>query len=313
MKIAIFGNERRLKKQYFNKRIDAYFRNTLIIANYLDATFLYNERQYNKHLETKFDAILIFYSNYYSPVKQMKQIADNNDQATFFWILNEYSISANYTFLNDKKVIYIRNWEEEGQTMLNLNLLFAKPANEYAVQKKYDCIYYGTYRPDRAEYYKKYLKEDLYLSTTSKNFKKYRDIGCTSKLIKKLSWEEKKETLNLFKYQLYIEDKHTHKVFNNLANRYYEAGFCNNVIFFDENCRNTIQKSYLNNFTDKSCKLSVENYIVKDYKDLQNKIKECNKNFEKHLARQKSWRTNESIARKLMLEELKTIIHNGTK
>ena len=307
MRIAIFGNERRLKKQYFTKRIDAYFRNTLIISDYLEATFLYNENEYNKHLDSKFDVIIIFYSNYYSPVKQMKQIADNNKDAKFFWILNEYAISANYTFLNDKNVTYIRNWEEEGEIMLNLNLLFSKNPNEVK-EKRYECVYYGTFRLDRAEYCKEYLKEDLYLSTTSKNFKKYRHLGCTAKLIKKLSWEEKKETLNLFKYQIYIEDKHTHKVFNNLANRYYEAGFCNNVIFFDVNCRNTINKSELSYYKEQ-----VEDYIVKSYEDLQSKIKECNKDFNKHLAIQKSWRMNEATARDNMLKELKNIIYNGTE
>ena len=307
MRIAIFGNERRLKKQYFTKRIDAYFRNTLIISDYLDATFLYNENEYNKHLETKFDAILIFYANYYSPVKQMKQIADNNNEAKYYFIANEYTITAAYTFLKDKDLTFISNWEEEGKIMLNLNLLFSKKPNEVK-EKPYDCVYYGTFRTDRAEYCKEYFKEDLYLSTTSKNFKKYRHIGCSAKLIKKLSWEENKETLNLFKYQLYIEDKYTHKVFNNLANRYYEAGFCNNVVFFDVNCRNTINKSELNYYKEQ-----VEDYIVKGYEDLQNKIKECNKDFDKHLAIQKSWRMNEATARTNMLEELKNIIYNGTE
>jgi hypothetical protein len=307
MKIAIFGNERRLKKQYFTKRIDAYFRNTVIISDYLEATFLYNENEYNKHLNSKFDAILIFYSNYYSPVKQMKQIAENNNKARFFWILNEYAISANYTFLNDKNVTFIKNWEEEGEIMLNLNLLFSKYANEVK-DKPYDCVYYGTFRTDRKEYFKKYFKEDLYLSTTSKNFKKFRHIGCNAKLIKKLSWGENKETLNLFKYQLYIEDKHTHNVFNNLANRYYEAGFCNNVVFFDVNCRNTINKSELSYYKEQ-----VEDYIVESYEDLQSKIKECNKDFSKHLAIQKSWRIREAAARNNMLKELKNIIYNGTK
>lgn len=305
MRIAIFGNERRLKKQYFNKRIDAYFRNTLIISDYLDARFLYNENEYNKHLETKFDTILIFYANYYSPVKQMKQIAENNKDAKYYFIANEYTITAAYTFLKYKDLTFISNWEEEDKIMLNLNLLFSKKSNEVK-EKLYDCVYYGTFRTDRAEYCKEYFKEDLYLSTTSKNFKKYRHIGCKAKLIKKLSWEENKETLNLFKYQLYIEDKHTHKVFNNLANRYYEAGFCNNVVFFDVNCRNTINKSELNYYKEQ-----VEDYIVESYEDLQNKIKECNKDFNKHLAIQKSWRMNEATARVNMLKELKNIIYNG--
>jgi hypothetical protein len=152
----------------------------------------------------------------------MKLIAENNKKAKFYFIANEYTITAAYTFLKDKDLTFIANWEEEGKITLNLNLLFAKNATELK-DKLYDCIYYGTFRTDRAEYCKEYLKEDLYLSTTSKNFKKYRHIGCSAKLIKKLSWEENKETLNLFKYQLYIEDKHTHTVFNNLANRYYVA------------------------------------------------------------------------------------------
>ena len=307
MRIAIFGNERRLKKQYFKKRIDAYFRNTLIISDYLEARFLYNENEYNKHIETKFDAILIFYANYYSPVKQMKQIAENNKDTKYYFIANEYTITAAYTFLKDKNLTLISNWEEEGEIMLNLNLLFSKKPNEVK-DKPYDCIYYGTFRTDRAEYCKEYFKEDLYLSTTSKNFKKYRHIGCKAKLIKKLSWEENKETLNLFKYQLYIEDKYTHKVFNNLANRYYEAGFCNNVVFFDVNCRNTINKSELSYYKEQ-----VEDYIVESYEDLQSKIKECNKDFDKHLAIQKSWRMNEATARTNMLEELKNIIYNGTE
>ena len=305
MKIAIFGNERRLKKQYFTKRIDAYFRNTLIISDYLDATFLYNENEYNKHLETKFDAILIFYANYYSPVKQMKQIAENNKYAKYYFIANEYTITPAYTFLQDKDLTLINNWEEEGEIMLNLNLLFSKKPNEVK-DKPYNCVYYGTFRTDRAEYCKEYFKEDLYLSTTSKNFKKYKHIGCSAKLIKKLSWEENKETLNLFKYQLYIEDKHTHKVFNNLANRYYEAGFCNNVVFFDVNCRNTINKSELGYYKD-----LVEFYIVESYEDLQNKIKECNKDFEKHLAIQKSWRVNENLAKQKMLKRFEKIILDG--
>jgi hypothetical protein len=307
MRIAIFGNERRLKKQYFNKRIDAYFRNTLIISDYLEATFLYNENEYNKHLETKFDAILIFYANYYSPVKQMKQISENNKKAQYYFIANEYKIAPAYTFLKDKNLTLITNWEKQDAIMLNLNLLFAKSPNK-VIDKPYDCVYYGTFRDDRSEYVTEYLQSDLYLSATSKNFKKYKHIGCKARLIKKLCWVKNKETLNLFKYQLYIEDKHTHKVFNNLANRYYEAGFCNNVVFFDVNCRNTINKSELSYYKEQ-----VENYIVKDYKDLQHKIKECNKNFEKHLAIQKSWRTNELNARTNMLKELKNIIYNGTK
>ncbi len=192
----------------------------------------------------------------------------------------------------------------EKKIHLNLNLLIAKNPNNI-IKKKYDCIYYSRWREGRKKYLKKYLKDNIYFSSDTKNFKKHKHIGCNPKYLKKLSWIDKKETLNLFKYSLYIEDEFTHKVFNNLANRWYEAGFCNNVVFFDVNCLNTIRKSEIAEYEEQ-----IKFYIVSSYEELQEKIKECNKDFIKHLEVQKSWRKNELHLREKMLDDLKNIIYN---
>jgi len=300
-----------LKKMNVRKYIDAHLRNSITISKYLKCDLLLVESDFINALQKKYDVLILSYGSFYAPFNLIKKIFDNNKKAKKFWLTNEYNLSPIGSIVEYKHSI-IANFDKKPYTKnvekfyhLNLNLLLAKYPNEMQ-KKKYDCIYYGTFRVDRKKYFKKYLQKEIYLSASSKNFKKFKHIGCNPKFINKLNWVKGKETLNLFKYQLYLEDEHTHNNFNNLANRYYEAGFCNNVIFFDENCLNTINKSELNYYKEQ-----VVRYMVRNYEDLQNKIKECNKDFEKHLAHQKSWRMNEQLAKKQMMEKFKDIITNG--
>lgn len=309
MKIAvieIYPN----KKMDFNKMIDAHLRNSVIISKEIEADLLCVESDFLKALKKSYDVLILGYASGYAPFTLIRKLVDNNLNARKIVLSNEYNIVPSIGGFNPYDLI--ANYDKiksKGNTIkkffhLNLNLLFARVPNPLT-QKKYDCIYYGTFRVNRSKYFKEYLQNDLYLSTSDKNFKKYKHVGANPKWIKKLSWEQKKETLNHFKYSLYIEDEYTHKVFNNLANRWYEAGFCNNVVFFDVNCWNTIRKSELAEYENE-----IKNYIVTDKFDLQEKINECNLDFEKHLAIQKNWRKNELQLRTNMIEELKQIIYS---
>ena len=312
MKIAIIEIYA-VKKINVRKCIDAHLRNSIELSKYLNCDLLLIQSDFLKALNKNYDVLILSYGSGYAPFNLIAELFKKNKEAKKFWLTNEYNLVPITSIMKYKHSI-IGNFDKqpykknvEDFFTLNLNLLLSKAPNEIK-DKKYDCIYYGTFRVYRNKYFVKYLQNEIYLSTSSKNFKKFKHIGCTPKFIGKLNWIEGKETLNLFKYQLYIEDEKTHNNFNNLANRYYEAGFCNNVVFFDVNCRNTINKSELSYYKEQ-----VEDYIVKDYEDLQSKIKECNKDFNKHLAIQKSWRMNEANARNNMLKELKKIIYNGTK
>ena len=295
------------------KCIDAHLRNSMELSKYLKCDLLLVESDFLSALDTTYDILILSYGSGYAPFNLIAELFKRNKKAKKFWLTNEYNLVPITSIMKYEHSI-IGNFEKQPYNKnvlnfhsLNLNLLLSKPPNELN-DKKYDCIYYGTFRVYRSKYFTEYLQNKIYLSTSSKNFKKFKHIGCNPKYINKLNWIEGKETLNLFKYQLYIEDDRTHENFNNLANRYYEAGFCNNVVFFDVNCRNTINKSELSYYKDQ-----VENYIVKSYKDLQAKIKECNKDFNKHLAIQKGWRLKESFLRKTMLQDIEKIIKNGTK
>tara|TARA_Y100000114_G_scaffold136942_1_gene138823 strand:+ start:2589 stop:3521 length:933 start_codon:yes stop_codon:yes gene_type:complete len=305
--IEIYPNKKLDKK----KAIDAHLRNAIIISEYLKCDLLCVEQDFINALDKKYDILILAFASHYAPFQLIKKLLQNNPNAKKIVISNDVNFTSSIGGFKPYHLIAGYECEKSKSELsvntLNINLLLAKQANNIT-NKKYDCIYYGTFRKDRKNYFTKYLQNDIYLSTSPKNFKKFKHIGCNPKYISKLSWREKKETLNLFKYQLYIEDNTTNKIFCNLANRYYEAGFCNNVVFFDSNCRNTIDKSELNYFKDQ-----VEFYIVNSYADLQNKIKICNENFEKHLAIQKSWRITELTHRDMMLKELKNIIYNGQK
>lgn len=292
-------------------------RNMILLQKELGADFYYSTDQLNGNTK-KYDVFIFGFSSVSLDLEKTVQwIMQNNEKPRLFRLVGEYEQGSPHVAMyyllkrTNWRFEIIRNVDREmgamgkwcdNQYFLNINLLVSKYPN-YISDKKYDCIYYGRWRQDRADYFKKYIQDGMYLSTSTKNMKKFKHEGCNPKYLDTISWEDKKETLNLFRYSLYIEDKYTHNVFNNLANRWYESGFCNNVMFFDVNCWNTIRKSEIGIYEEQ-----IKEYIVTDKFDLQEKINECNLDFEKHLNIQKRWRENELNLREKMIDELKDII-----
>ena len=295
------------------KGIDAHLRNSIIIGDYLGADVLIVEQDYLRALKKKYDVLILSYASFYAPFQLIGKMVENNPNAHRVIVCNEY---AQTSFVNTfpPPFIYITNFDGASiqskhileQHVLNLNLLFAREPNKL-IEKKYDFIYYGTFRKDGSKYFKEYLQDGVYLSTSDKNFKKYKHVGCNPKWIKKLSWQEKQETLNHFKFSLYIEDEFTHSMFNNLANRWYEAGFANNIMLFDKNCLNTINKSEIGQFMNE-----MQDFIVHDYQSMMATIERMKPDFEKWLNIQKNWRKNEMSLRTKMLDDLKNILHSKT-
>jgi hypothetical protein len=291
-----------------SKMIDAHLRNAIILNDYFGGDLLCVENDFKNALNKKYDVLILCFATHYAPFEYIKKIISNNINAVKIVISNDvnfvssiggfrpYHLIAGYEAKLKKSELSVNT--------LNINLLLSDKANELKT-KKYDCIYYGTFRKDRKKYFTKYLQKDVYLSTSVKNMKQFKHIGCNPKYINKLQWTKNKETLNNFKYQIYIEDVVTHNTFCNLANRWYEAGICNNVVFFDVNCINTILKSEIGQYYEQ-----IKYYIVNDSYELQHKIKECNQDFEKHLEIQKKWRNEEPILKNKMLNEIKNIINN---
>jgi hypothetical protein len=176
--------------------------------------------------------------------QKFERLMDNQKNCQIGWITNEFELFVN-DFVKKRMTFMINNFDKADRhdqlLTTNLNTLIAKDRNP-PHNKKYDICYYGTWRKYRVKYFQKYFDDRMVVSTSIKNAKKFMDVGTDFSITDKFSWESGRETLNLFKASLYIEDTKTHQWFNHMANRLFEGLFCNTPLFFDESCANTIKK-----------------------------------------------------------------------
>lgn len=295
-----------------NGGISAHTRNAITIAKELDLPLISTYEETKDLNANAFDNFVIVGSAFYPKTAHIERWIRTNPNATIVWVNNEYSTTPNseyYRMMKDFKSIVISNVGEDSTKckrhdafhLMDLNSLMWRNPNTVQF-KKYDWIYYGTYRPGRRLYFQKYFDENIHVSSSTKNLKRIHQLSVTDATwIKALNWEAGKETLNLYKYSLYIEDEYTHTHYNHLANRFYEALMCNVVQFFDVNCSNTIKESKLP-FCDFS-------YYVSNQEDLQsisNMIDDKHyKQLQKH---QFSWNEYAQNQRTNILSQLQKIL-----
>ena len=310
MSIAIIDSKK-TKTDLPKSPIDAHLRNAYVLKDELQATILYNREDLRKSWSRDFKHIIVSHASFYADVFPfLTWMKDRKDLSKFYFLSNEYNLNINWgfhKFLMNNGFDVIANHVESGSPVygyenfhtLNLNLLLFKGRNQL-IDKKYDCLYWGSYRPNREVYFKKYFDENMMLSTSSKNLKKFRAIGCKSKGIKKLTWDKNRETLNLFKYTIYIEDLKTHKHYSHLANRFYEALSCNVLMFFDVSAKKTTELAGLD----------VEDfYFVSGANELREKTKIADKNYNERIEAQSRWVDSALSERKELMRSLKDIFY----
>lgn len=267
-------------------------RNAKELIKYLSQYFAIDFASRREDLKNiKYDCVLFNYAAFYTDHSAFSQFLDfQGPECKIGWITNEYNLSPN-SFFYKKINFVIANFDQEGCVVkvspenflkVNLNTLIYY-RHVLVTEKKHTIIYYGTYRENRADYFKKYLHKPLLVSTSTKNQKKYKALGCTSDFTDKISWQRGRETLRMFKASLYIEDTETHTVYNHLANRFYEGLFCDCVLFFDKSCQGTIDKSgyridpyFIVNskeeFIDKVGTMYAQKDLVEDFLEQNNRI-----------------------------------------
>ena len=245
-----------------------------------------------------YDAIIVPYFNQYTNFPLLRTfLTDTQARVVLRTEYEQVNIGSFF-----EPWIDIANFDREGQPNVNLNLLVSRPPNK-AIRKTHGVVYYGRMREDRVSALAKYCSHLDFISTSAKNIKKWRAAGISAKFTDSLSWEHGREALNAFRYSLYAEDTYTNAVFNNLANRWYEAGVCNAVVLFDRACLNTISKSELAPHMDE-----VMRYVVDDGLSMRAKIAELDNDWPLHLATQKAWRANEPALKAAMIEQVRDLI-----
>lgn len=290
------------------------FRNMLTLKRELGAIGMFDIHDITRYMDTKFDVFICGFGSFSNDIKLTVKLFNNNPNARIYWLCGEYEQNSYWSIIDAKrKFTVIKNFTGRGHIshyddlciadhLVNINLLITRPPNRL-IPKKYGCVYYGRWRPDRADYFNRYLHHGVLLSTSPKNMKYFRHAGCDAQLIKPLSWEHGRETLNLMRYGLHLEDTYTHGVFNNLANRWYEHGFCNVVTIFDRSCENTIRQSEIGGYYDQ-----IKPYMVGSHGELLEKIAEFDNDWSRHLDIQKTWRAGEMAARADVINQIKQII-----
>jgi len=282
--------------------IDMHLKNAFYIKeNIKNVDILLNKKDYKESLKKNYDLIILAYSSFYAPVKEMQEVLFNNPNSKKIFWTNECQLVPNSFFMKSEYDI-IAGYEKE-RKFKNSNNFHYLDMNSFIMQdyliekeKKYNIIYYGTFRKDREVYFSKYLQKEVYLSTSTKNMKKYVNAGCNPRFIKKMNWDKKNNTLSNFRYSLYIEDLYSNNNFTSLANRFYESLMAKCVQFFDINCKKTIEKSGL----------SFDNYFyIKSYEELIEKAN--NKDYIELWDKQKDWIMWALDNKKQQTEKLKQI------
>jgi hypothetical protein len=228
-----------------------HWQNARMIADALGADLIWSYPNVNDYVRGDYEAIVFVHASHYAFTDYAW--IEQSPNAKLYYVTNEYNLGEprtlwmaakagrKYTVLanhphNVSKVVtkYVDDW-----ISLNLNaLVYGNYSFENARNQK--CIYYGSYRDDRKEYFKKYF-DNMTVSTHMKNRIKMDALNITPHYINRLNIQ--KGDLANYGFSLYIEDKKTHKAYNHMANRFYEALNSGTMCVFDESCQGTLDLS----------------------------------------------------------------------
>ena len=313
-------------KKNITSVVTVHTRMAYILSQFFDCDFVLSWEHSFKQERIKdktYDVVIFVYASGYCELPFMlKFFAEHNKDAKYFFVLNEYDLTENPVLRELGKQYGIKysvmsNYYSEDDDIfrsckqrindihvMNLNTLIYEGVvkddrtkgffSEYKNENKIPILYYGTFRPDRIIYFKKYFDGAFHVSTSSKNTEKYTQAGINCKFVPPLKWSGHEQRLFDVKSSLYIEDVFTHTNYNYLANRFYEGLMYNVPIFFDKSCMNTIEKSGY----------PVDDYFIVDSKkELMKKVAEID-----NYVYPKSFHSRAAKEREVVMSKIKQLV-----
>lgn len=247
------------------------------VSEYLEIPFIHNKQTALAYMDN-YDILFIrfgilLYCNYREELFEIYKNAKR-----IICLEEDYTVGADYrlTKLNSSLEIWTNMpWrlKENKGYFINWNRLTWDPEAKYIPPALEGLGYYGSYRPDREIYFKKYFEDapyPIFISTFLRNAMKFRNLDHKIMIFDPFT---KRHEISAFGCILYIEDVFTHTHYNCPANRFYES-LCRGVpLLFDKSCGNTFREAgfiidpYIVN-SKKDVRIMLKN--IAEIRDLQN-------------------------------------------
>lgn len=278
MKIWVYDSYTRMLKGDVRGCISPHYYNAWVLCGVLrdrgyDVEFVCGRDLERKVLRgERCDVIVISYLSNYMPFEVLEEVLSYVDLVVLFF--NEYDVLLSVGYEGFRRVIeggvglYVvvnfeldellryRRWGLRDLVrrwwMVNLNVL---RYDEGVLDRvcggfmREGVVYYGgSFREGRRRYFLKYLNDErVVVSTSKKNWDRWREAGVVRcKFIDRLSWGGVGKLgvmLSNFESSIYLEDEITHRVYNYLANRFYEGLSYGVGVWFVEECRGTVERA----------------------------------------------------------------------
>ena len=289
--------------------------NGKIISEHLNAGYIWSYPKINDSIQTNLDIIIFNHASNYS--LESEAWLSLNPNAKLFYVCNDYNLGEPITLwkyakqnelkydvivnhYNTKSKItkkYINNWNVVNLNSLIFNPKTYVPKNPFFEGEmcKSGFIYYGTFRKDRIDSFKKYFKGEVVLSTHSTNFKEFKALGCKFNRRDRIDWNDSSGLFE-FKYSLCIEDTTTYTNYSHLPNRFYEALNYDVIPVFDIRSKNNVKLSGYN----------IPDYLFVDsYEELISL-----KSVEFDYTLMEEWKQQARLEKEKTLEDIRNIVMN---